>query len=150
MNWPWKNKYKHEYEFVRNIYGDQINQHNGMRSKWRCKKCGKIEYRKYLQTTTIAEKLDKLYDKYYEDKYEKWCEDNKDTLNHMISEMIERAKKGLCWVEFILACDEEKNDKNYYEKWFKHNNLNIEVTLQGEEKCFKLNAYKFNVRWKNN
>lgn len=32
----------HEYEFVRNIYGDEINHVGGARSWWRCKKCGKM------------------------------------------------------------------------------------------------------------
>ena len=32
---------RHEYEFVRNIYGDEINHTGGRRSWWRCKKCGK-------------------------------------------------------------------------------------------------------------
>lgn len=31
----------HEYEFVRNIYGDEINHVGGNRSWWRCRKCGK-------------------------------------------------------------------------------------------------------------
>ena len=42
----------HDYEFVRNIYGDEINQHNGYRSLWVCKKCGKEQYRYYLQHTS--------------------------------------------------------------------------------------------------
>ena len=33
---------KHEYEFERNIYGDEINHVGGCRSWWRCKKCGKL------------------------------------------------------------------------------------------------------------
>ena len=32
---------RHEYEFVRNIYGDEINHVGGMRSLWRCVKCGR-------------------------------------------------------------------------------------------------------------
>jgi len=31
----------HEYEFVRNIYGDEIVHAGYNRSWWRCKKCGK-------------------------------------------------------------------------------------------------------------
>lgn len=30
----------HEWEFERNIYGDEINATNGRRSWWRCPKCG--------------------------------------------------------------------------------------------------------------
>ena len=32
---------KHDFEFVRNIYGDEINHVGGRRSWWRCWKCGK-------------------------------------------------------------------------------------------------------------
>ena len=39
---------KHEYEFERNIYGDEINYCGGYRSWWRCKKCGKSHGREYL------------------------------------------------------------------------------------------------------
>jgi hypothetical protein len=39
---------KHEYEFVRNIHGDEINLVSPInatyRSIWRCKKCGKLKY----------------------------------------------------------------------------------------------------------
>ena len=31
---------KHEYVFVRMLYGDEINAHNGKRHEYRCKKCG--------------------------------------------------------------------------------------------------------------
>ena len=31
----------HEYVWVRNIYGDEINAAGGKRSWWRCSKCGK-------------------------------------------------------------------------------------------------------------
>ena len=32
---------RHEWVFERNIYGDEINHVGGMRSWWRCAKCGK-------------------------------------------------------------------------------------------------------------
>ena len=38
---------KHKYEFVRNIFGDEINYTN-YRSIWKCSKCGKIKYSKTL------------------------------------------------------------------------------------------------------
>ena len=56
MTWPWKNKCEHEYEFVRNIHGDEINWCGGYRSIWRCKKCGNIQYRNELELSLI-EKL---------------------------------------------------------------------------------------------
>ena len=39
---------KHEYYFTRNIYGDEINYHNGNRSEWKCKKCGNLQWREQL------------------------------------------------------------------------------------------------------
>lgn len=37
------------FEFVRNIYGDEINMLGGKRSVWRCSKCGNVQYRDELQ-----------------------------------------------------------------------------------------------------
>ena len=148
ISWFKQIKCKHEYKFVRNIYGDEINWCGGYRSVWRCNKCGKIEYRKYLQTSTILDKLDKLYDEYYKNKYDEWCSLKAETLNHMLNEMIELSKKGGCSADFLLYCKESTNDKNYYEKWFTQNKLRTEITLQQEEKCLEVNVYKFHVRWK--
>ena len=39
---------KHEYEFISNIYGDEINWCGGYRSLWKCKKCGKRQWREQL------------------------------------------------------------------------------------------------------
>ena len=39
-------------EFVRNIYGDEINYANA-RSVWKCKYCGKIFYSGYLNNYYI-------------------------------------------------------------------------------------------------
>ena len=39
---------RHEWEFVRNIYGDEINLVGGYRSWWRCKRCGKRVLDPYL------------------------------------------------------------------------------------------------------
>lgn len=41
---------KHEYEFLRNIYGDEINAAGGKRSWWRCRKCGKMQLREEFVT----------------------------------------------------------------------------------------------------
>lgn len=143
-------KCEHNYEFVRNIYGDEINFHGGCRSEWRCKKCGKIEYRKYLQKNSVCQKLDDAYDAYYKNKYENWCDKHAATLNNLLETMMKAAKEGYCWSEFILICKEEDNDKNYYEKWFNENKLKVEIALDGKEKCTEVNQYKFNVRWKFN
>ena len=43
---------KHELIFVRNIYGDEINEisppNKIYRSEWKCTKCGKLKYKQYL------------------------------------------------------------------------------------------------------
>jgi hypothetical protein len=36
-------------EWVRNIYGDEINLHSGKRSVWVCGFCGAVEYRAALE-----------------------------------------------------------------------------------------------------
>lgn len=150
MNW-FKRLFKrceHDYEFVRNIYGDEINFRNGNRSEWRCKKCGKIEYRRYLQEYSIMQKLDNLYNEYYANKYNSWKSLRSETLNKITEDMINAAKNGECWYDIILFCEEKFNDRNYYEKWFEENNLRIEVGLYNQkEVCDEVNKYKFHVRW---
>ena len=37
-----------EVDFVRNIYGDEINFRNGNRSEFKCNRCGRIVYKKDL------------------------------------------------------------------------------------------------------
>lgn len=141
---------EHEYEFVRNIYGDEINACRGYRSIWKCKKCGKIEYRKNLQTISLLQRLDNLYDEYYHNKYEEWQTLKSNTLVVIANDMLEAAKRGECWYTIVLICDEDTNDKNYYEKWFTENNLKIDKIelFNQKEKCSKLNQYKFHIRWK--
>ena len=39
---------RHEYRFVCNIYGDEINWVGGMRSIWQCWKCGKYRFSQHL------------------------------------------------------------------------------------------------------
>ena len=43
---------KHDLTFIRNIYGDEINEisppNKVYRSEWKCTKCGKIKYKQYL------------------------------------------------------------------------------------------------------
>lgn len=39
---------KHDYKFIRNIYGDEIIFHGYKRSEWQCSKCGKYKYKDNL------------------------------------------------------------------------------------------------------
>lgn len=150
MKWIKRLFCEHEYEFVRNIYGDEINACGGYRSIWKCKKCGKIEYRKNLQTISLLQRLDNSYDEYYHNKYEEWQTLKSNTLVVIANDMLEAAKRGECWYTIVLICDEDINDKNYYEKWFTENNLKIDKIelFNQKEKCSKLNQYKFHIRWK--
>lgn len=153
MNWFKKffKKYwcDHDWEFDSNIYGDQINACGGYRSIWKCKKCGKIEYRRYLQEYSMMKKLDKLYDEFYKNKYNEWKSLRADTLNKITDDMIKLAKEGECWYDIILFCEEKYNDKYYYEKWFEENNLKVEIKLYNQkEVCDEVNTYKFHIRWR--
>ena len=141
---------KHEYKFIRNIYGDEINAHDRMRSEWRCIKCGHIQYREdYHNTETLNEELDKLYDNFYKDKYNSWKDLRAKTLNDMVQSMRESAHEGNCHINIILYCEEKYNDKNYYEKWFDENGLKHEYEFHNQkEKCNDVNCYEFHVRWK--
>ena len=48
---------KHDYEFVRNIYGDEIIAAGYRRSWWRCKKCGKMALDPHLYLELEEQKL---------------------------------------------------------------------------------------------
>jgi len=142
---------EHEYEFVRNIYGDQINYCNGKRSIWKCKKCGKIEYKDKLypnKSYKLCDELDKLYNECYDKKYKDWQLLKSETLNVMQKTMRDIAYNGQCWADFILICEEKSNDKNYYEKWLTDNGLKVEINLYNQkEVCNETNTYEFHVRW---
>ena len=88
-----------------------------------------------------------MYDEYYKNKYAEWCSLRSETLNHMLEVMIDNAKNGLCYADFVLFCEEKHNDKNYYEKWFDENKLKHESKLLGNEKCDECNKYEFHIRW---
>ena len=36
---------RHNYKFVRRLYGDEINIHNGKRNEYICEKCGMYKYK---------------------------------------------------------------------------------------------------------
>lgn len=150
MNWFKRLFCKHEYEFVRNIYGDEINQLDGKRSEWKCKKCGNIKYRDELyndkhRTHKLCDELNKLYDEYYENKYQECQNLRSDTLNKITDEMIKAAKCGEYWYDTIIICEETFHDKDYYEKWFAENNLKVEIEKRNNNIN---NEYKFYIRWK--
>lgn len=36
---------KHDFVFVRKLYGDEINEHSGRRDEYICKKCGAYKWK---------------------------------------------------------------------------------------------------------
>lgn len=48
MNWIKRWFCAHDFEFVRNIYGDEIIECGYRRSIWKCHHCGKLEWRDEL------------------------------------------------------------------------------------------------------
>lgn len=73
MNWKFWKKCKHDYEFVRNIYGDEINSCGGCRSIWKCKKCGKYFYNKELQETySLKNELKNITKGFYDNRFKEW------------------------------------------------------------------------------
>jgi hypothetical protein len=45
--------------WLRNIYGDEINYHNGKRSLWKCDECEKITFGDWLYEPTPTEGKEK-------------------------------------------------------------------------------------------
>lgn len=52
---------KHDYGFVRNIYGDEIIQSGFKRSIWKCRNCGKAKYSEHLYSSDLE--VEKVQDK---------------------------------------------------------------------------------------
>ena len=153
MNWFKSLFCKHEYEFVCNIFGDQINYYGGKRSIWKCKKCGNVKYMDKLyndkpRTHKLCDELDKLYDECYDKRYKDWQLLKSESLNMMQKTMRDNAYNGQCWADFILTCEEKNNDRNYYEKWLTDNGLKVEIKLYNQKEIYELNNYEFHVRWK--
>jgi hypothetical protein len=55
MNWLKRLFCRHQaVAFVRNIYGDEINEWGGKRSIWKCKRCGAAVPEAYLNQPGVA------------------------------------------------------------------------------------------------
>ena len=144
MNWIKRLFCKHQFVFVRNIYGDEINKCGGHRTLWKCSKCGKYKFDLKLGLRT---KLYNNYKEYYNNIYKKWKDDHKEVLDVIINEMIEYSKQGRCSYVAILLCDEYTSEKDNYQKWFDENNLRYEVELAEDKKYPTKNRYKFTIHW---
>lgn len=156
MNWLRKFIQKfgcyHEYEFVRNIYGDEINQCGGYRSLWQCSKCGKYMYSKALYSQhnkNLKETLDNFYDEYYENKYKDWVKEHEEFLHNITNHLIEEASNGKCYYEFLMVAKVSTDDRWHFKQWLEENKLEYEYELYNQnEEYAEINQYKFNIIWK--
>ena len=141
---------KHDYKFVCNIYGDEINCLAGKRSLWKCEKCGKYKYKDYLEPvgTLFVKMLDRKYDEYYKNRFNNWKKEKETTINLIKNEMIQAAKQGKCWLDIKLIIDEEHNDRYYWEKLF--DELGIKYD-RDELPDIEVQVYPidYHLRWKN-
>ena len=149
MNWLKKifRKCKHDYKFIRNIHGDEINQCGKYRSIWKCKRCGKIEYR-YDLNLPLVDILDKFNDEYVKLKYEEWKDNNKEILSKITNDMINIAQEGGISYDIVLTCNEKLSDKHYFSKWLDENKLKYEFThLSKNLAHHEIEQYSLHIRW---
>lgn len=139
---------KHNWVWKRNIYGDEINNLNGKRSVWVCELCGKIKYRDELYQKPLVKELMEKYDYYYRHKYENWLNNHTSTCEHIIEGLREVASKGQCWYDVILYCNDETDDKYYYEKFI--TSLGVEVEFKSNSKVDTvIQPYEVHIKWRN-
>lgn len=154
MNWKFWKKYtcNHDYEYVRNLYGDEINYYNGKRSVWKCSKCGKIEFRDYLYEKPaylFADELRKLYEDYYDKRYKDWQESHSEDLNMLRKKLRDTAYNGRRTYDIVMLCDVASNDKEYYYKWLTEQGLKVSTELFNQKEwCTEKNSYLFKIYWK--
>ena len=129
-----KFKCNHDYKFVRNIYGDAIELHGGYRSIWQCQKCGKYKYRKepYIKTP-LRKQLNEVYEKYLDDSFEEWKEQNSKTLNTIEDQLMKNASIGIRKISIVIPIDDTKHDSDNYYKWFTENGLEYDKTCLSDD-----------------
>ena len=156
MNWLRKFIQKfgcgHDYIFVRNIYGDEINQCGGYRSLWQCMKCGKYMYSKALYSPlnkNLKETLNNFYNEYYENKYIDWAKEHKEVLDSITNKLIDAAGNGLNHTEILFVAYTKTNDLVHFKQWLIDNKLDYTCELYNQSKEYnKINQYKFKIMWK--
>lgn len=150
FNWFKRFWCEHDYVFVRNIYGDEINNCGGYRSLWKCNKCGKYQHREGLfAKNTLKVTLDRLYDEYYDNEYKNWVKEHDEFLFHITNQLIDAASKGKCYYEFVMACKTSTDDRWHFKQWLEENKLEYECELHHQlEEYDEINQYMFKIRWK--
>ena len=110
---------KHEYKFVHNLHGDEINQHNGKRSLCKCNKCGKLKYcnRQLEPILSLDTELNNIVNEYYNQKQKDWEYNNAKLINNLISECKKAASRGeYYWTgNFIFSRDDFFHFKHFIE-----------------------------------
>lgn len=152
MNLNFWKKCKHDYEFVRNIYGDEINNCGGYRSIWKCKKCGKYLYKYELyETYSLKNELKNITKDFYDNRFKEWQNEHSEQLNMLLKTMRDSAYQGYDSCEIVLTCNLETNDKSYYYKWITDKNLHCECELLNKKQkdLYEINNYLFKINWKN-
>lgn len=143
---------EHEYEFVRNIYGDEINQSGGYRSLWQCSKCGKYMYSKRLYSPlnkNLNETLSNFYNEYYENKHIDWTKEHEELLSNITNTLINAAGNGLNHAEILFVAYIKTNDIVHFKQWLTDNKLDYICELYNQnEEYDEINQYKFNIIWK--
>lgn len=142
---------KHEYIFVRNIYGDEINQCGGYRSLWQCSKCGKYKYCKRLYSQlnkNLKETLSNFYNEYYENKHIDWAKEHEEVLYNITNQLIDAAANGLNYAEILFVAYTKTNDIIHFKQWLTDNKLDYSCELYNQSGEYdEINQYKFHIMW---
>lgn len=142
---------EHEYVFIRNIYGDEINRCGGYRSQWQCMKCGKYMYSKTLYSKcnkTLKETLNYFCNEYYENKYIDWTKEHEEVLSNITNHLIDAASNGLKHIEYVFTAYTKTNDIAHFKQWLTDNKLYYSCELYHQlEEYDEINSYKFDIRW---
>ena len=131
--------------FVRNIYGDEINQHNGKRSIWKCKSCGKLIYKdKLYYGEGLSKFLNELSEQYYINLQNKWELDHKQMFDDITEQMYKAASNGKWSIDYVISFNED--DWYRFEKYWTKQNIRI-VDIEVSNCNVEIKLYKFRFVW---
>ena len=139
---------EHNYEFIRNIYGDEVNMRDGARSIWQCHKCRKYKYEKELyDKIPLNNKLNEIYDKYEKNLYNEWKKAHKDSLDIITEKLINNASIGCRYLNIILIIDSTTNDEDNYYKWFTENGLEYTKKYDEGQRDLVVQNVEYRIVW---
>lgn len=136
----------HEYlEFIRNIYGDEINVRNGKRSEWKCKYCGKLIYKdKLYYGEGLSKFLNELSEQYYINLQNKWELDHKQMFDDITKQMYKAASNGKWSIDYVISFNGD--DWYRFEKYWTKQNIRI-VDIEVSNCDVEIKLYKFRFVW---